>query len=132
MGLANKLNSGRKDTMPADIETKELTYIKAAELAKSNPPYPMPVKGFFINNKGDFGPSLTVVVEIKGEYIGINTPKRYVDMFEDLTSEEIDDILNGGLQITNIRAGVKTKNGITSYIDFEDVEPDVPEDMPFE
>ena len=131
MGLANKLNSGRKDTMPSDIDTKELTYIKAAELAKSNPPYPMPVKGFFINNKGDFGPSLTVVVEIKGEYIGINTPARYVKMFDELTAEEIDDILNGGLQITNIRAGVKTKNGITSYIDFEDVEPDVPEDMSF-
>jgi len=131
MGIANKLNSGRKDTMPETINTKDLTYIKAAELAKSNPPYPMPVKGFFINNKGDFGPSLTVVVEIKGEYIGINTPARYVKMFDELTSEEIDDILNGGLQITNIRAGVKTKNGITSYIDFEDVEPDVPEDMPF-
>lgn len=131
MGIANKLNSGRKDTMPETINTKDLTYIKAAELAKSNPPYPMPVKGFFINNKGDFGPSLTVVVEIKGEYIGINTPARYVKMFDELTSEEIDDILNGGLQITNIRAGVKTKNGITSYIDFEDVEPDIPEDMPF-
>lgn len=131
MGIANKLNSGRKDTMPETINTKELTYIKAAELAKSNPPYPMPVKGFFINNKGDFGPSLTVVVEIKGEYIGINTPARYVKMFDELTSEEIDDILNGGLQITNIRAGVKTKNGITSYIDFEDVEPDISEDISF-
>lgn len=122
MGIASKLNSGRKETMPENIDTKDLTYIKAAELAKTNPPYPLPVKGFFINNKGDYGPSLTLVVEIGDEYIGINTPARYVDMFKDLSADEIDDILNGGLIITGIRSGIKTKNGVTAFIDFEDVE----------
>lgn len=122
MGIASKLNSGRRETMPADVDTKDLVFMKAAELAKTNPPYPMSVKGYFINNKGDYGPSITVVVKVAGDLIGINCPSRYVDMFKDLSDEDVENILNGGLQITEIKAGVKVKNGTTCFIEFDDVD----------
>ena len=122
MGIANKLNSSRRETMPEDINTKELTFIKAHELAKMNPPYPIPILGFFINNKGDYGPSVTLAVNINGEILGLNLPSRYVDMFKDLDDYDVKDILNGGLQITGIKGGVKTKNGTTCFIEFEDVD----------
>ena len=123
MGIAGKLNSSRRETMPEDINTKELTFIKAHELAKTNPPYPIPILGFFINNKGDYGPSVTLAVNINGDILGLNLPSRYVDMFKDLDDDEVQDILNGGLQITGIKGGVKTKNGTTCFIEFEDVDP---------
>lgn len=108
--------------MPENINTKELTFIKAAELAKLNPPYPLPVLGYFINTKGDYGASVTLAVKSGNDIIGVNIPSRYVEQFKDLTDEEVQDILNGGLQITGIKAGVKTKNGVTCFIEFEDVE----------
>lgn len=128
MGIANKLNSGRRETMPENINTKELTFIKAAELAKLNPPYPLPVLGYFINTKGDFGASITIAVKSGDDVLGVNLPSRYVDQFKDLTDDEVADILNGGLQITGIKSGVKTKNGVTCFIEFEDVEPVIPFD----
>lgn len=126
MGIANRLNSGRRETMPENINTKELTFIKAAELAKLNPPYPLPVLGYFINTKGDYGASVTLAVKSGNDIIGVNIPSRYVEQFKDLTDEEVQDILNGGLQITGIKAGVKTKNGVTCFIEFEDVDPEIP------
>ena len=128
MGIANKLNSGRRKTMPENINTKELTFIKAAELAKANPPYPLPVLGYFINTKGDYGASVTLAVKVKNDILGVNLPSRYVDQFKELTDDEVTDILNGGLQITGIKGGVKTKNGVTCFIEFEDVLPD---EIPF-
>ena len=126
MGIANKLNSGRRETMPENINTKELTFIKAAELAKVNPPYPLPVLGYFINNKGDYGPSVTLAVKVNEDILGVNLPSRYVDQFMDLTDDEVTDILNGGLRITGIKGGVKTKNGVTCFIEFEDIDPEIP------
>lgn len=126
MGIANKLNSGRRETMPENINTKEMTFIKAAELAKANPPYPLPVLGYFINTKGDYGASVTLAVKVNNDILGVNLPSRYVDQFKELTDDEVSDILNGGLRITGIKSGVKTKNGITCFIEFEDVDPEIP------
>ena len=89
MGIANKLNSGRRETMPENINTKELTFIKAAELAKLNPPYPLPVLGYFINTKGDYGASVTLAVKSGNDVIGVNLPSRYVEQFKDLTDDEV-------------------------------------------
>lgn len=126
MGIANRLNSGRRETMPENINTKDMIFIKAAELAKANPPYPLPVLGYFINTKGDYGASVTLVVKVNDDILGVNLPSRYVDQFKELTDDEVADILNGGLQITGIKGGVKTKNGITCFIEFEDVDPEIP------
>lgn len=126
MGIANKLNLGRRETIPESINTKELTFIKTAELAESNPPYPLPVLGYFINTKGDYGESITLVVKVNEDILGVNLPSRYVDQFKELTDDEVADILNGGLRITGIKGGVKTKNGVTCLIEFEDVDPEIP------
>lgn len=126
MGIANKLNSGRRETMPENINTKDMTFIKAAELEKANPPYPLPVLGYFINTKGDYGASVTLAVKVNDDILGVNLPSRYVDQFKELTDDEVADILNGGLRITGIKGGIKTKNGITCFIEFEDVDPEIP------
>lgn len=128
MGIASRLNSGRRETMPENINTKDMTFIKAAELAKANPPYPLPVLGYFINTKGDYGASVTLAVKVNNDVLGVNLPSRYVDKFKDLEDSQVQSILDGGLQITEIKSGVKTKNGTTCFIEFEDVEP---EEIPF-
>ena len=82
MGLANKMNTGKRETVASDINTKELEYFKAKELVDF-PNFPIVLKGFFIQD-GKYGRSVTAV----GHTIGINLPKRYVEMFEAFSDEE--------------------------------------------
>lgn len=120
MGIANKLNSNRKQTVREGIDTKELTYIKADELAKTNPPYPLALAGFFIKD-GEYGKQVTLIVDDGNELYGVNIPKRYVDQFEGLEVDEIDEIVNGHVGIQSIQTGVKTPKGKTTMIEFCDM-----------
>lgn len=120
MGIANKLNSNRKQTVREGIDTKELTYIKADELAKTNPPYPLPLAGFFIKD-GEYGKQVTLIVDDGQELYGVNIPKRYVEQFEGLDADDIDEIVNGRVGIQSIQANVKTPKGKTTMIDFCDM-----------
>ena len=120
MGIANKLNSNRKQTVREGIDTKELTYLKAEELAKTNPPYPLPLAGFFIKD-GEYGKQITLIVDDGNEIYGVNVPKRYLDKFEGLDENDIDDILNGKVGIQSIQGGVKTPKGKTTMIEFCDM-----------
>ena len=121
MGLANRFNSGRKQTVREDIDTKELTYLKAEELGKTNPPYPLPLAGFFLKD-GEYGRQVTLIVDDGKEVYGVNVPKRFTEMFEDLTPEEIEDIKEGKLAISNIQGSVKTPKGKTTVIEFVDMD----------
>jgi hypothetical protein len=120
MGIANKLNSGRKQTVREGIDTKDLRYLSAAEYAKTNPDYPVSLAGFFIKN-GEYGEQVTLIIMDGETPTGLNIPKRYVDMFKDLEPDEIDEIINGHLAISAITPDVKTPKGKTTYIEFEDV-----------
>ena len=121
MGLANKVNNGSQNTVAEGINTKELEYFKAKELIDF-PNFPIRLKGFFIQN-GKYGESVTAV----GHTIGINLPKRYVEMFKAFTPEEIEQIKEGCLGIENITE-FEGQNGKTVTIDFIDMEP---EELPF-
>lgn len=122
MGLANKMNTGKRETVASDINTKELEYFKAKELVDF-PNFPIVLKGFFIQD-GKYGRSVTAV----GHTIGINLPKRYVEMFESFSDEEVEQIKAGCLGIANI-SEFDSKNGKTVSIEFVDLEP---EELPFE
>lgn len=121
MGIANKLNSNRKQTVREDIDTGSITYISAAELAKTVPPYPLPLAGFFMKD-GEYGRQITLIVDDGKNVYGVNVPKRYVEKFEGLTEEEIDDVINGKSAINNITPEVKTKKGKTTMIEFIDLD----------
>ena len=122
MGLANKMNAGKRETVASDINTKELEYFKAKELVDF-PNFPIVLKGFFIQD-GKYGRSVTVV----GHTIGINLPKRYVEMFEGFGDEAVEYIKAGCLGISNI-SEFDSKNGKTVSVEFVDLEP---EELPFE
>lgn len=128
MGIANKLNSGRRQTVREGIDTKDISYISAKELALTNPPYPLPLAGFFLKD-GEYGRQVTIIVDDGKNIYGVNIPKRYTDMFEGLTEDEIEVVKNGGLLISKITADVKTPKGKTTMIEFEDAEP---EEIPFD
>ena len=46
MGIANKLNTGRKQTVKEGIDTKDLEYMSAADYADTKPKYPVHLAGF--------------------------------------------------------------------------------------
>ena len=122
MGLADKLSNKRKNTVREGIDTKEIEYISAASLADFAPEaFPLKLVGFFIKD-GDYGKQVTVIAETDVDIIGIDLPKRYVDMFEDLTPEEIEDIKEGKLAISGVEGDVKTPKGKTTMIEFTDLE----------
>ena len=118
MGIANKLNSGRRDTVREGVDTKNITYMSAADFADTMPVYPIPLAGFFIKD-GDYGKQVTLIIDT-GVYQGLNIPKRYADMFEGLTPDEIESVKAGDLLINNITPDVKTPKGKTTMIDFID------------
>ena len=120
MGIAGKLNSNRRQTVREGIDTKDLTYISAKELAKTNPPYPLPLAGFFIK-EGDYGKQVTLIVDDGHEIYGVNVPKRYVEQFESLSDDDIEEILDGKVGISEIQGNVKTPKGNTVRIEFADI-----------
>lgn len=122
MGLAGKLNSGRRNTVPDEIDTKNIRYISAADYAKDVSEYPLALAGFFIKD-GDYGKQVTVIVRtVNGtNFLGLNIPKRYVEMFESFTEDEVEDIKAGKLGISMIEPDVKTPKGKTTAITFIDM-----------
>ena len=125
MGIANKLNGNqRKDTVREGIDTKDIGYISAADLAElDSKDFPLPLAGFFIKT-GDYGKQVTVIIENDGEYTGVNLPKRYVDMFEGLDADEIEAVKAGKLLIASAEGNVKTPKGKTTMIEFVDLDED--------
>lgn len=121
MGIANRLNTGRKQTVKEGIETKDLEYMSAADYAATKPKYPVHLAGFFLKN-GDYGEQVTIIVDDpKQGVIGVNIPKRYAELFKELTDEEIEAVKAGDLMITKIEPNVKTPKGKTTMIEFADV-----------
>lgn len=128
MGLASTLNGQGRRTVADGIDTKVLTYLKAEELAKTEPPYPLRLRGFFCKD-GDYGRNCTLIVQdFKGEVYGVNVPKRYADKFDGLTDEQIEGLLSGDTGISSITPDFKTPKGKTTMIEFCDMEP---EELPF-
>ena len=123
MGLSNKLNAGGRKTVRDGVDTKELTYVKAAELGLAGPPYPIRIIGFFIKD-GEYGEGVTLVVKEKESIYGVNLPKRYVEKFKSLSDEEVSGLISGDTGISDIRVDVKTPKGKTTMIEFCDMEPD--------
>lgn len=121
MGLASKLNTSRRITVPESINTKDIEYMSAADFADSKPDYPVTVAGFFVK-KGEYGDQVTLIVYDGEDPVGVNIPKRYTDMFKEFTDDEVEDVLDGKLVITKIEKDVKTKKGKTTAITFGDVE----------
>ena len=123
MGFANSLNgSARRNTVRKDVDTKTITYISAAELAKIEAPMPLPLAGFFIK-EGEYDKQITVSVDDgKNDPYGVNIPKRYVERFEALDDEAIDACIEGRVAIGAVEGDVKTPKGKTTMIEFIDVE----------
>lgn len=123
MGLSSKLNGGGRKTVRDGVDTKTLTYIKAAELGLTEPPYPLRLIGFFIKD-GEYGEGVTVIVKDKKDMYGVNLPKRYVEKFKSLTDEEVEGLISGDTGISDIKVDVKTPKGKTTMIEFCDMDPD--------
>ena len=121
MGLAKALNSNKKDTVRAGVNTKEITYMSAADYAEQISEYPAALAGFFIK-EGEYGKQLTIIVEHGKDFIGLNVPKRYVEKFEAYDDEAIEYIKAGELLISMITQDVKTPKGKTTMVEFIDRE----------
>lgn len=121
MGIAQKLNTGMKQTVREGIDTAEIKYFKADEVLEMNPVFPLPLAGFFLKD-GDYGKQVTIIADDGKEVFGINVAKRYTEMFEDLTDDEIEDVKAGKVGISSITPNVKTPKGKTTVIEFVDID----------
>lgn len=122
MGIANKLNSGRRQTVAEGIDTKSIEYLSVEEFVETAPDFPVSLAGFFIKT-GEYGEQITIIVyNNDGEPVGLNIPKRYVDMFNHLSTEEIEEIKSGKLALSSITPGVKTPKGKTNMLEFVDLD----------
>lgn len=120
MGFSKTLNNRKRETLPEDIKLDELDYIHVKSLIGKKKVFPVVVCGYFIS-KGKFGLGVTLIVELDGDLSGLNIPSWYVDRFKDATDEEVQQILDRKVLITGVEE-VKTKNGTTYQIQFEDVD----------
>lgn len=119
MSLSARTRGGGRVTLPNDINLEDLTYTKARDLV-GDKFEPMVLKGYFFK-KGKFGKEITLVADRKGELIGINIPSWYIKTFEDLTDEEVNEILDGKQALESVEA-FETQGGNTSYrVNFIDV-----------
>lgn len=113
MGLANKVNRSG-GTVAEGIDTKSLEYVKAKEILFEDGD-PIVLRGFFFTS-GKFGKSVTLVTD----KLGINVPKRYVEMFESYNQDEIEQIKAGKLGISKITK-FDSPNGETVMLEFVDL-----------
>lgn len=113
MGLANKVNR-KGGTVAEGIDTKTLDYSKAKDICFEEGD-PIVLRGFFFQN-GKYGKTVTLVTE----KLGINVPNRYVEMFEQFTPEEVEQIKDGHLGISKIYM-MDTDNGETAMLEFVDL-----------
>ena len=112
MSLSNRTRGGGRETLPATIDLKEITFTKARDLAGEEFE-PMVLQGFFFKT-GKYGKEITIVVDRDGESLGINIPNWYIKTFEDLTDEEVKEILDGKQALESVEA-FETQGGNTSY-----------------
>ena len=120
MSLSNRARGGGRETLPKNINLKDLVYTKARDLV-GDVNDPMVILGFFFKN-GKYGKEITLVVDRNGEQLGINIPNWYIKIFEDLTDDEVKEILDGKQAVESVEA-FETSGGNTSYrINIIDVE----------
>ena len=102
--MFSELNSQVK-TVRDGVEIDNMEYKKLREFIGKE----IPVDGFFINNGGMYGPSVTVI----GCGCKINMPKRAVKQFEEIkgNAELLNAVLEGHLKITDIKTQA-TKLGV--------------------
>lgn len=119
MSLAARTRGGGRVTLPEEIKLDEITYTKARDLVGDKFD-PMVLKGYFFK-KGKYGKEITIVVDRAGELLGVNIPSWYIKTFEDLTDEEVNEILDGKQALESVEA-FETQGGNTSYrVNFIDV-----------
>lgn len=98
---------------------EDADFIKIGEWVKSHKGKDLIVHGFLITNGGNYGKSVSVIYD---RHTFVNLPKRCVQFFEDLTPEEVAEVLAGKLKLTNFEY-VTAKNGNQTWtFDYDDVE----------
>ena len=115
MSIASKLNSG-KSTVADGINLDNITFVKASEITGDYTKHPIVLKGF-LRYKTKKGPAVLVVTD---DGRGIYLPQRYCDDFDNLTEEEVADLIAGNNAISKIEDW-ETPNGDTVKITFIDL-----------
>ena len=112
MSLSARTRGGGRATLPDTIDLREITYTKARDLVGEQFD-PMILQGYFFKT-GKYGKEITIVVDRAGELLGVNIPNWYIKTFEDLTDEEVAEILEGKQALESVEA-FETQGGNTSY-----------------
>lgn len=101
--MFNELNTQYTNTVKEGVDTDSMEFAPLKDFVGKT----IKVDGFFFT-KGDFGEQVVVV----GNGYKINMPKRAIDTFKSIRSNEfmLKAVLDGKLEIINI-SPIKAKNG---------------------
>lgn len=118
MSLSEKTRGGGRNTLPNNFKLEGVSFIKAKDLV-GDLFDPMPLVGYFFKN-GKFGKEIALVAKRSGELVGINIPNWYIGIFENLTDDEVQEILDGKQAIESVEAFETQSGNISHRINFID------------
>ena len=105
--MFENLNKERKNTLGIKMD-ENAKFVKLGEWVKEHPNTDrIVVHGFLITNGGNYGKSIAVTPD-KDTFVTL--PKRYVDVFEKLTPDQIDGVLAGKMVLKDFEY-ITAKNG---------------------
>lgn len=111
MGLFDNINSKTGSTINPDIKTNGFEFKKLCDLVGQE----FKVFGFLTTKGGKFGRSTALVTD----KFFISLPKRYTEVFDEATPEEIEELKAGTKKITGIQK-IDSKNGETTVFQLVD------------
>lgn len=111
MAFTDKINKRGTRTISENINTDNFEFRKLVNCCGDE----FRIFGF-LKTHGKYGESVALVTPT----CFISLPDRYVDVFDNLTTEEIEKIKSGIYMVRNIRP-LTTRNGSTAIFDVDEV-----------
>lgn len=110
MGLLENVNKGHRSTV--GIETDHnVRYIKLMDYIKEIGSDRFKFYGFIVSESKRFGGKQVVLVVSPDTFV--NIPKRYAELFDDVTDDELKLIFDGKMEICDVHE-ISSKNGKTA------------------
>ena len=109
MGLLENVNKGHRSTVGIETDSN-VRYIKLLDYIKEIGSSHFKFYGFVVSESKRFGGKQVALVVSPDTFV--NIPKRYAELFEDVTDDELKLIFAGKMEICNVHE-ISSKNGNT-------------------
>lgn len=109
MGLLENVNKGHRSTVGIETDAN-VRYIKLIDYIKEIGSDHFKFYGFVISENKRFGGNQVALVVSPDTFV--NLPKRYAELFADVTDDELKFIFDGKMEVCDVHE-ISSKNGNT-------------------